>query len=338
MSAPAPLLEVRGLRKRYARGRDLLGRPAAWIHAVDGVDLELSEGDALGLVGESGCGKSSLVRLLLHLERPDAGSVRFADHDLARLPSRTLRRLRRHLQVVFQDPLRSLDPRLPVRRLVGDAMRLHGLARRDEVHAKVGALLERVGLERTLLDRLPASLSGGQRQRVALARALALEPRLLICDEPTAALDVSLQAQVLRLLVAERRRRGLSLLLITHDLALLPHVVERVAIMLAGRLVEGGPVHSVLRDPWHPYTSALLAAAPRLTWGGARPGMATPASSGDAPPAAASAGAGTWAGSCAWSPRCDSRGAECEGGPPPVSRCAERWVRCRRSAAKLDKP
>lgn len=349
MSAPGhaapPLLQALGLSKRYPRGRSLLGRPSGWVRAVRRVSLELEPGHALGLVGESGCGKSTLARLLLGLEVPDEGTVRLAGQDLMASGGAARRALRRQLQVVFQDPLRSLDPRLPVVRLVGDAMVLHGLAQRGQLRERVTALLQQVGLSPALLQRRAASLSGGQRQRVAIARALAVEPRLLICDEPTAALDVSLQAQILALLARLRRERSLALLLITHDLALLPHAVDRVGVMLGGRLVEMGPVADVLARPWHPYTRALVAATPRLTWGATHVlqgggGGVPEARRGPAPAgsAAAQEPLADREERCPWWPHCGRSEARCAERAPQRQTVGVRWVRCRAALPELDKP
>ncbi len=253
--SPAPLLTAQGLRRAY-RSRAGRGTPAHW--AVDGVDLVLAPGETYGLLGESGCGKSTLLRMLLALERPDEGEVRWRGEDPFALPPAALRRLRPEYQVVFQDPWSSLHPYWDVQRLVGEALVLHGRCGRAQLPEVVGAQLERVGLGAELLPRRPHELSGGQRQRVALARALALEPALLLCDEPTASLDPSLQALLLELLAREQREKGMALVFVTHEPALLRYLPGRVGVMLRGRLVEEGPTEELLGAPWHPFSQDLL--------------------------------------------------------------------------------
>jgi len=258
------LLEARGLRRHYPIGRGLwLGRRGRLLRAVDGVDLEVRRGETLAVVGESGCGKSTLARLLLRLERPDAGTLRLDGIDLASLPERRLRPLRRRLQIVFQDPYASLNPRLSVAALVAEPLLVHGQGGAAERRARVGELLALVGLRPALADRFPHELSGGQRQRVAIARALATGPELLVADEPISALDVSVQAQVLNLLADLRARLGLALVLVTHDLAVVRHMADRVAVMYLGKIVERAPAEALLSAPRHPYSRALLAAVPR---------------------------------------------------------------------------
>jgi len=254
----AALLELRGLVKRFP------GRGRSAVSALRGVDLDLAAGEILGIAGESGCGKTTLARCILGLERPDAGSVRFAGQDLAALDRRALRRLRRRLQMVFQDPYSSLNPRLSAAAIVGEGLAVHGLARGAERARRVAALLERVGLDPGTADRRPREFSGGQRQRIGIARALACGPELLVADEPVSALDVSVQAQILALLEDLRRREGLSVLIISHDLAVLRQLCDRIAVMRQGEFVESGPTAALLAAPRHAYTQALLAAVPRL--------------------------------------------------------------------------
>ncbi len=263
--SPVPLLEVEGLRTWFPIRAGLLQRPVGWIRAVDGVDLCVQAGATVALVGESGCGKTTVGRSILRLVEPQAGRVRFEGEDLLALPRPQLRSLRRRLQIVFQDPLAALDPRLRVRDAVAEGMETYGIgADRIEREARVAALLERVGLDSSLLGRFPHELSGGQRQRVCIARALAVEPRLLICDESVSALDVSIQAQILNLLRDLRAELGLSYLFISHDLGVVRQLADRVAVMYLGQIVEEGPTEQVLGDPQHPYTRALLEAVPSL--------------------------------------------------------------------------
>ena len=256
--SPNPLLEAEGLRRSYpARG---LGGRGGRVVAVDGIDLQVATGESLGVVGGSGAGKSTLIRLLLALERPDAGVVRFDGHELSRLPESAIRPLRRRFQPVFQDPLASLDPRMRVAAAVTEPLAANRIGTSDERRRRVAALLEQVGLDADLGRRRPAALSGGERQRVAIARALATEPELLILDEPLSSLDVTVQVRIAGLLVELRRRLGLSLLVVSHDLALVRDLCERVLVMAAGRVVEQGETAVVLDRPRHQVTKALLEA------------------------------------------------------------------------------
>jgi len=263
VSGPA-LLEVCGLCVHFPAPARGLFRARAVVRAVDGVSLRIAEGETLGLVGESGCGKTTLGRAILRLVRPTAGAVRFRGQDLLSLRGRELRRVRRDLQVVFQDPYASLNPRMTVGEIVAEGMVIHGLGDRRERGRRVGALLERTGLRAADAERYPHEFSGGQRQRVGIARALAVDPRFLVLDEAVSALDVSIQAQILNLLMDLQEERGLSFLFISHDLSVVEHIAHRVAVMYLGRIVECGPAESIYRSPGHPYTRALLEAVPRL--------------------------------------------------------------------------
>jgi oligopeptide/dipeptide ABC transporter ATP-binding protein len=248
----APLLEVAGLAKHYPLKGGRL------VRAVDGVDLSLAPGEALGLVGESGCGKSTVARLVLRLVPPTSGSIRFEGQEIAPLSEAALRPLRRHMQIIFQNPHAALNPRRTVFASVAEPLVVQGTAGAD-IQARVAALLRQVGLPEGFLWRYPHELSGGQKQRVCIARALALAPRLLVLDEPTSALDVSVQAQILEFLQELRARLGLAYLFISHNLAVVRQVCDRVAVMYLGRIVEEGPAERIFASPRHPYTRALVA-------------------------------------------------------------------------------
>lgn len=257
-----PLIEAVGVSKTF-RGGGLFrrGRP---VHAVRGVDLAIPRGAAVGVVGESGSGKSTLGRLLLGLTPPSEGRILFEGRPIAGVSRAEWRRLRRHLQIVFQDPFGSLDPRRRVGAQIADGLAIHGLVPAAERAARVDALLRQVGLEPAHARRFPHEFPGGQRQRIGIARALAVQPAFLVADEPVSALDVSIQAQILTLLDELRARLGLTLLLISHDLHVVRHLCDRVVVMYLGRVMEEGPVRAVFEAPAHPYTRALLSATPRL--------------------------------------------------------------------------
>ena len=252
------LLSATGLRKTYP----LPGHRR--LLAVDGVDLRLDRGRTLAIVGESGCGKSTLGRLLLRLDEADAGEILLDGRDVRALRGAALRAMRRRMQVVFQDPFASLDPRQRIQDVLTRPMRLHGLADRPQAACAAAALMERVGLAPAQLDRFPHEFSGGQRQRIAIARALSVQPELIVCDEPVSALDVSVQAQVVNLLQDLQRDTGVALLFISHDLAVVRQLAHHVAVMYAGRIVESGPAAALFDHPAHPYTRALLATAPSI--------------------------------------------------------------------------
>jgi peptide/nickel transport system ATP-binding protein len=259
-----PLLEARGLRKHFPLRGGVLHRARAWVRAVDDVTFAVQPGETLGIVGESGCGKSTLARLILRLVEPDAGGVWFDGEDVLRaLPGR-MKRLRRDMQLVFQDPYASLNPRLTIEDAVAFSLLVHG-AGRVESREKARALLGRVGLDPRLYGRrYPHELSGGQRQRVNIARALVLDPRLLVLDEPVSALDKSVQAQVLNLLLELKAERRLTYLFISHDLNVIEHVSDRVLVMYLGQVVETGTADALAESPKHPYTQALFASAPSM--------------------------------------------------------------------------
>jgi oligopeptide transport system ATP-binding protein len=258
-----PLLEVTDLVKHFPiKSGIVIDREVARVRAVDGVSLTLNEGETLGLVGESGCGKSTLCRAILQLVEPDSGSVRFGGEELVGRSRRDLRPVRREMQMIFQDPFASLNPRKRVGQIVGDPLELHGRANGAELKRRVSDLLDRVGLQAEHYNRYPHEFSGGQRQRIGIARALALQPKLIVADEPVSALDVSVQAQIINLLEDLQDEFGLSYLFVAHDLGVVRHVSDRVAVMYLGKIVEISGADALYAKPIHPYTHALLSAVP----------------------------------------------------------------------------
>ena len=256
-----PLVEVRGLTKHFTRGGGLFQKGTV-VKAVDGVSFSIDEGETFGLVGESGSGKSTTGRCMLRLVEPTAGEVRYAGEDVLAFSSSRMRAARRHMQMIFQDPYSSLNPRMKARDIVDEPLIIHKLGSKHEREARVAELFRLVGLDPAHLDRYPHEFSGGQRQRIGLARALALEPKFIIADEPVSALDVSIQAQVINLLMDLQQRLQLTYLFIAHDLRLVRHICRRVAVMYLGRIVEMGDTESIFASPAHPYTRALLSAIP----------------------------------------------------------------------------
>ena len=258
-----PLLTVHGLHTHFPVRSGVLQRTTGWVKAVDGVSFDIAQGETLGLVGESGCGKTTVGRSLLRLIPPTSGTVRFDGHDVLAARGAELKRLRREMQIIFQDPAGSLNPRMRIASIVGEPLIVHNLVSdKSELRGMVESLLERCGMPRAAADRYPHEFSGGQRQRIGIARALALKPRFIVCDEPTSALDVSIQSQILNLLADLRDEFGLSYLFISHDMAVIQHICDRIAVMYRGKIVETGTRDEVMQSPKHPYTRALLSAVP----------------------------------------------------------------------------
>jgi peptide/nickel transport system ATP-binding protein len=321
-----PLLAVTGLETHFPIRRGLFRRTVGAVRAVDGVSFAIPRGKTLGLVGESGCGKTTVGRSLLRLVEPTAGGVRFAGHDVRGLSQAALRPLRRRMQIVFQDPYGSLNPRMTVRSILEEGLVVHRLGDGPERLRRMTAALERTGMPAAALARYPHEFSGGQRQRIAIARALVLEPELVVLDEPISALDVSIQAQVVNLLVELRRDLGLTYLFISHDLSVVEYISDDVAVMYLGRLVEHAPAADLYAAPLHPYTQALFSAVPSVDPARRRGRIVLP---GDVPsPANPPAG-------CRFHPRCPLAEAVCREVDPPATRVGEHLVHCHVAAREL---
>lgn len=258
----APVLEVRDLKKHFPVRKGLLRSVAGHVFAVDGVSFSIARGETLGLVGESGCGKSTVARAVIRLIEPTAGEVRILGRDILPLSKHEMREYRRQAQIIFQDPFSSLNPRMSAGDIVGEPLFVHGIGDKKEREERVAALFVRVGLRPTQMNSLPHQFSGGQRQRIGIARALALDPQLIVGDEPVSALDVSIQAQVINLMMDLQEEKNLSYLFIAHDLAVVEHISHRVAVMYLGRIVEYADKRTLFSSPQHPYTEALLSAVP----------------------------------------------------------------------------
>jgi peptide/nickel transport system ATP-binding protein len=315
------LLEVHDLKVYFPVRQGLFGRAREVVRAVDGVSLGIGAGETVGLVGESGCGKSTLGRAVVRLVEPTAGRIVFEGADIARLSRSELRARRRRFQMIFQDPFSSLNPRMTVAGILGEALDIHRLATAGEARrARIEALLRNVGLDPSHARRYPHEFSGGQRQRIGIARALAVEPRLIVCDEPVSALDVSVQAQIINLLHDLQREHGIAYLFVAHDLAVVEHISRRLLVMYLGRIVEAGEAKAVSRAPQHPYTRALLSAVPVVDPDAKRQRILL---SGEVPSPIHPPGG------CPFHPRCPIAEARCRSEPPLLRETGPgRWAAC----------
>lgn len=324
--AHGSMLAVSNLETHFPIRRGVLRRTVGAVRAVDGVSFTVDRGRTLGLVGESGCGKTTVGRSILRLIEPTAGSVTFAGRDLRSLSHRQLQPIRRRMQIVFQDPYGSLNPRMTVRAILEEGLLIHGLGDRTERQRRMAAALDRTGMPAAALARYPHEFSGGQRQRIAIARALVLEPEFIVLDEPVSALDVSIQAQVVNLLLELRTELGLTYLFISHDLSVVEYISDDVAVMYLGRLVEKAPAAALYAAPLHPYTHALFSAVPRVDPARRRGRIVLP---GDVPsPANPPSG-------CRFHPRCPLAETVCREIDPPATHVGDHVVHCHVAAREL---
>ncbi len=313
-------LKVDSLKKYYPIQRGMLPGCRNWVYAVDGISFELQKGETLALVGESGCGKTTVGRCVLRLVEPTEGRVFFEGTELTRLPEKALKGMRRQMQIIFQDPYGSLTPHMKLHSILEEPLRVHALGRPSERRERVGAMLEKVGLRSEYMNRFPHEFSGGQRQRIAIARALMLNPKLIVADEPVSALDVSIQAQIINLMVTLQRELDLSYLFISHDLSVVRYMANRVAVMYLGEIIELAARREVFGNPLHPYTRALMSAVPVIRRRNTRERILL---SGEVPnPIHPPRG-------CRFHPRCDQRIADCERIRPEVKTTSQgHFVAC----------
>jgi oligopeptide transport system ATP-binding protein len=313
-------LSVRDLRVHFPVRRGVLRKSTQHVKAVDGVTFEVAPGETVGLVGESGCGKTTLGRAIVKLIKPTSGEIILDGENIAELDGTELRAKRRKFQMIFQDPYNSLNPRMTVTEIIGEALDIHHLAQNGDRVKRIKELLEAVGLEPDYAERYPHEFSGGQRQRIGIARALAVEPELIICDEPVSALDVSIQAQIINLLQDLQKQRGVAYVFIAHDLAVVEHISQRIMVMYLGKIVESGPAKQVIRNPKHPYTQALISAVPvvdpdakrsRIVLAGEIPSPINPPSG------------------CPFHPRCSMAQPQCQTEGPELRQLSNgHWVSC----------
>jgi oligopeptide/dipeptide ABC transporter ATP-binding protein len=318
-----PILQVRGLKKYFPVSRGMLQRTVTYLKAVDGVDFDIGRGQTLGLVGESGCGKTTVARLILHLLAADAGEIRYKNKNLIPLTERQFKPLRKEIQIVFQDPYSSLNPRMTVGASIGEGVRIAGIADRTARRKRIARLLDMVGMPAAAADRYPHEFSGGQRQRVGIARALSVDPTLIICDEPVSALDVSIQAQIINLLKDLQAELDLSYLFISHDLNVVSYLCSRVCVMYQGQIIEAAPAADLFDQPRHPYTHALLASI-------LEPGS-TAAAGGRFENSHSTGGTPAGPQACAYYEQCPQRAAACSENAGPLTQVArDHFVRCQK--------
>lgn len=329
-----PLLSLRHVNKRFKMNHTmidtLMKRPQQWVYAINDLSLDIRQGEILGIVGESGCGKSTLARLIIHLHTADSGEILLNGENLVAMHGAELREARRSIQMIFQDPFASLNPRMTVREILREVLVVHHMRPPEQVDARLLELMDMVGLRREFLDRLPSQFSGGQRQRIGIARALAMEPKLILADEPVSALDVSIQAQVINLLKELRDRLGLTIVFISHDLGVVRYIADRIVVMYLGRVVEQATPGALFAKPLHPYAEALIRATPEISPG--KRGIDPPLLEGE-PPSPIDLPAG-----CPFAGRCRFRTDACEERVPELAAVEkDHFVRCIISELKIRK-